>query len=934
MILGVTSPSQSVWTNTVCAANVSALVSDVPSDSILVLPTSAHRMAVRRAWAVARSQHPVPTLLTMPQLHTFLCGITTLLTNDVQAITDAEADLVLDSAIQASGEPFRPFKITASRLIRWKMEGLSADYVQHTFPAEDRPYDLRDLDRLLRVWKAYDALCGTRLLDRGSLAQRVVDTLAIEPPTKTKNVLVVATHGLSRVDRMLLHLLARYQWDVGVMFANHPDVACKSQSDGHWLVAHGWHAAYEGEWNAPAISIHPMQSPRDEVKRILAAVKELWSNNVPLSNMCIALPEGDLYRRLFLEQSNAGVPLSLCAERTLAMMPEATLLHSVCRAFTDGWRLADIERIVNNMALPTTDALHSLPSTAQTLRIVGGMGLQEWVQRTTHHASDGTDVAAGIARLIAIEQALPNQGTSSMFADGLNNLASLLHIQLPTSLLETIGKYSAVTARLTLPPQSLQVHLRQWWQLVSGTKAAAPAHTNTLAVLRANEMRLMEFDYVFAPGMAEGIMPRIATDTLDTTLADINPLEMERERWADIQNAARNGRVICTWPQVLDDSTTLRSQFLLHVNQSPLNLDTLDKSGVVLLDAVEAEAYTATPMQEHGAMQQGIAQTLLEAQAAELFATTMQRPLSPTRLDTVIDCPYQYFASNVLRLDVEQETDESITPRERGELMHAIAQRFFDTVRGCTIAQVGTVADVVNAQVHLTSRSVEEWMPVLVSCYRELRASYPRGYLYDSSEEAMLLDSKGRAGLLRRWLTYEYKQQKDNDFRPVLFEIAFNGHLDLGFTTENVNLRIDRIDAFIEDDTIVAKVIDYKTTGRSVPTSSLVAAGKRTQPLLYTLAAQQWFTTNGLDAVVSDMCYQTFGRSVHVQNEPSTKVILPLKKLEQTAMNNAITSLKGAEAGVNAIRNGRFAVSPREGVCEKCSFKEVCRIESWGSVHI
>ena len=934
MILGVTSPKESVWTNAVCAANVSTLVKDVPSDGILILPTSAHRMAVRRAWAMSTPQHPVPKLLTMPQLHTMLYGITTQLTDDVQAITDAEADLVLDSAIQASGEPFRPFKISASRLIRWKMEGISADYVQHTFPEEDRPYDLRDLDRLLRVWKAYDELCGKRLLDRGSLAQRVVDTLAIEPLAKSHSVLVVATHGLSRVDRMLLHLLARNQWDVGVMFANHPDVAFKSQSDGHWLVAHGWHPACEGEWKAPAISIHSMQSPRDEVKRILATVKELHANSVPLSKMCIALPEGDLYRRLLLEHSNAGVPLSLCAEWSLATLAEATLLHNVCRALTDGWRLADIERMVSNAALPKTDALHALPSTAQALRIVGGMGLQEWVQRTSSHNGVENNAATTIARLIAIEQAVPSHGSSSMFADGLNNLASLLNVQLPASLQETIGMYSTVSTRLNLPPQTLQTHVTQWWQLVSSTKTTDPARTNTLAVLRANEMRLMEFDYVFAPGMIEGIMPRIATDTLDTTLADINPLEMERERWTDVQNAARNGRVMCTWPQLLDDSATLRSQFLLHTSQSPYSLDTLDMNGVVLLNAVEAEAFTALPALDHKTMQQGIVHTSLEAHATELFSATMQRPLSPTRLDSAVDCPYQYYASNILRLDVDQETDESITPRERGELMHAIAQRFFDAVRGFEISQVNTINDVINAQVHLRSRSVEQWMPVLVSCYHKLRESYPRGYLYDSSEEAMLLDGSGRAGLLRRWLAYEYKQQEENDFRPALFEIAFNGPLDLGFAIEDVNLRIDRIDVATQDDTIVANVIDYKTTGRSVPTSKLVVAGKRTQPLLYTLAAQQWFTTNGLDVAVVGMCYQTFGRSVHVQNEPSSKVILPLKKVQETAVNSARTSLKGAEAGVNAIRNGRFAVSPREGVCEKCSFKEVCRIESWGSVQI
>jgi RecB family exonuclease len=46
-------------------------------------------------------------------------------------------------------------------------------------------------------------------------------------------------------------------------------------------------------------------------------------------------------------------------------------------------------------------------------------------------------------------------------------------------------------------------------------------------------------------------------------------------------------------------------------------------------------------------------------------------------VDTWIDCPFRYFAQHVLKLEDEAEEEPGLNPRQRGELVHAIFERFY-----------------------------------------------------------------------------------------------------------------------------------------------------------------------------------------------------------------------------------------------------------------
>lgn len=62
-------------------------------------------------------------------------------------------------------------------------------------------------------------------------------------------------------------------------------------------------------------------------------------------------------------------------------------------------------------------------------------------------------------------------------------------------------------------------------------------------------------------------------------------------------------------------------------------------------------------------------------------AAALERPLSPTALDTYAKSPAQFFARYVLRLDEERPLADVPPPTERGELLHAFLERSYAALR-------------------------------------------------------------------------------------------------------------------------------------------------------------------------------------------------------------------------------------------------------------
>jgi RecB family exonuclease len=812
---------------------------------------------------------------------------------------------------------------------------LSLDRVAHLFPPPERPPELRQLDQLLDVWSAYERRKNNHLLDRGDLAMAIVDALAACEQLPPRQLVVVGTHGLAQADRMMLHLLDRLGWDMAIGFAPHDAPASSSESDRQWLVAHGWHAVDTPGWREPRTSVIHLPTPREEVRRILAAIKELWAGGLPLAQIAIVVPGGELYQELLLEHHTSGVPMSLVHQEQLSLRPEAIALHVLCQVVADGWQRADVERLALCGAVPMGSAVEMLAKTASLYRIAGGSGAAEWMERVQDNDPVAVAGREGIRQLAAACDFVPANGMAEAAMSGLKQAARILGIDVPSTVAATMDAYANSASRLSLPPASIRTQAARWWQVVRSagqTTEVPPA--DSVFVGAANEVRLSQYSVVFAPGMVDGLLPVLRRDVIDETLLGRTALQLEMERWADVRAAASDGRLVVTVPQLLKDQPTLTSQFLLETHAEDAGIEALSSSAHVLLDVRDLRAFVEGVHLDTSTTQHGMQMDVLPEAARDAVLRTMDAPLSPTRLDRAMACPYQHYVRDHLRLGTTDEGDEAITPLERGLLLHAVAHRFFQEVRGVQEIDVRTLQDLTRSQADLTTQPLEYWMPLLLQCYHAERASIPSGYLYSGAEERLLLDNTERPGLLRRWLAMEYELQQTAPWRPALFELSFDGTLNLGFGMEHVALRIDRVDVDLTSPEAQAVVIDYKTTSGSLPVKRQVMEGSRTQPPLYMLAAQAWFDERQLPVSVVEMRYHTFGRELRSLKEPASKSALPIQQKGEekgsTVMIGAMHVLQGAQAGVSVLRSGPFDVRPSADACANCDLGELCRVAGWG----
>ncbi len=52
--------------------------------------------------------------------------------------------------------------------------------------------------------------------------------------------------------------------------------------------------------------------------------------------------------------------------------------------------------------------------------------------------------------------------------------------------------------------------------------------------------------------------------------------------------------------------------------------------------------------------------------------------VSVSRIENYLKCPFQFYASNVLRLEEEPEDADTRTPLERGRFLHELFESFFN----------------------------------------------------------------------------------------------------------------------------------------------------------------------------------------------------------------------------------------------------------------
>ena len=278
-------------------------------------------------------------------------------------------------------------------------------------------------------------------------------------------------------------------------------------------------------------------------------------------------------------------------------------------------------------------------------------------------------------------------------------------------------------------------------------------------------------------------------------------------------------------------------------------------------------------------------------------AAPEERPYSLSALERYQECPFRFFAADVLRLDEEPEDEATLSPRQRGRFIHEVFQRFFEAWDAQGTAGGAITTDRVDAARALFLDIAEP----LLQRLPDAEASLERARLFGSAisvgvvDVVLGLEAARPAAVKERWLEYRLE-----------------GEFSLGARHRSrVALRgvADRID-LLEGRRL--RVIDYKTGYAPDPRRAL-------QVPIYALCARERLQErDSAEWTVHDAAYVAFtGKRTLVP------VIRPGRDDGAEVLDVARTRLLAVLGGIGA---GLFPPKPHDPMmCRYCAYPSVCR---------
>ncbi|MBI2841018.1 MAG: PD-(D/E)XK nuclease family protein [Acidobacteria bacterium] len=270
--------------------------------------------------------------------------------------------------------------------------------------------------------------------------------------------------------------------------------------------------------------------------------------------------------------------------------------------------------------------------------------------------------------------------------------------------------------------------------------------------------------------------------------------------------------------------------------------------------------------------------------------------LAVSEIDRYLTCPFLSFV-RLLGLSREDDPEEGLTAPQRGRILHAVLQDFFQewdrSAGGGARAREVQPSDwpefrqrfMLVLEKHLGSMPARE---------RELERMRYEG-------------SSVSRGFLEK--LFQAEIQQETPLRARLLELPFEGTFLLKGESDAVRTglkgRMDRLDIRVDD---TVQVIDYKLGKKPDPRVA-------TQLDIYSECLKQLPPPTALPAVVEcDARYYPFG-------EDEIPTSARREKSAQGSLDRAVAAVKGMTAGI-------FAPKPYDPiVCTWCAFGGLCRKE-------
>jgi ATP-dependent helicase/nuclease subunit B len=280
---------------------------------------------------------------------------------------------------------------------------------------------------------------------------------------------------------------------------------------------------------------------------------------------------------------------------------------------------------------------------------------------------------------------------------------------------------------------------------------------------------------------------------------------------------------------------------------------------------------------------------------------------SPTALERYARCPFQYYGSQVLRLESLPRPEETceLDPRACGDLCHKMLRLFYERGKA--------------APVPLSPLQALEWVAeAAAEVFAEFERTHSTGYplLWDLAREQI-------TELVQQLVLSDLEEFRESGYTPSFFEIPLSAEIPLrpGEGSLRIHGVLDRVDVRKRAGKVEARVIDYKYTRRSAIRSEdknlplAASRGLRLQLPLYLLAAK---SVPLCDVIAESAAF--YFLAPKWGNMP-VRAVLERSCWEGETGARITHTLESIFEG---IRSGRFAVLPGD-YCRQCDFAAVCR---------
>ena len=732
------------------------------------------------------------------------------------------------------------------------------------------------------------------------------------------------------------------------------------------------------------VQLYCFTKREQELRYTLTKVKHLLKNGVAADKILITVRDLNQFTGLRLIADEYGVPINLAQTSSLAVQPLAELLLLSLKAAVDNHDGAEayiklltapLARIllqidgesINN--LRQDNYFKSRSAVQQKMREKGLTdSVVELVDAFLQQLPSNADVVTyGKQMLEFVEQLKLEKNLGSMYQAEKMELAGLsLVLQSKSLFIRTVQQL--MDDYINCGQAEKQLSLSEWQQILVETVQEPSlviqnGRPDGVLITEVTNVQGMAFDYVFVLGLREGVFPKvnnenwIYNDKERKELAGAG-LELPNTSLAYAEDAGFFGAAIgCARKQLVlsyfqDDQAGAspyigsvqrlfidakpringngekeeqEQQVVMNPSKCCVSAEELSQGsrpitdawlreywGEHTLEAAEADYKRRENMLYNGVL----ADNTLKKQVAKNVGTSF----SASALELYAACPFQYLGQRVWRQQEFTALEDELTAADEGDLLHQVLASFTEKHLHAKICELPLV-DLQHELEEIFDKAAQEALE---------QGKIVNGLLWQAEAPRLL-------NMLKRWLHYEYEDQKQWSFTPYAVEWDFsskNGkplplRLSDG-TRVTLNGRVDRIDS----DGQRLFITDYKRSKSSVPSGKDLATGFDVQLPLYILAAAGLYKEANSVAGGAYFIIKEGERQSFLLEQVDNKNIKDSKKytkeISQSWASFQSFAQKLIVGYIEGIYAGNFAVAPRKSCSDYCQLKDICRLAQVG----